>query len=123
MVASGLVSLMLWTVVSWFVHMTLVPGLAVTVCGVNWKLTILTGASPGGVTCAPWSFLVSPPPQAPTPRATARAKTTGRASVVERVMPGVRTGPRSRMTFSCLSRGSAGNVSVVCGVRWTSSLN
>src|SRR2546421_1325057 len=107
-VARGLVSLMAWTAVSSFVQVTLVPGLTVTVCGVNWKLTIRTGVSPGAVTCAPWFFLESPPPQAPAPRVTARARTIGPASVVERVMPGVRIGPRSRMNLSCLSRRGGG---------------
>src|SRR3954453_6332839 len=112
-VASELVSLMLWTLVSSFVPVPLVPGLTVTVGGVNWKVAILTGASPGAVARAPWFFLVSPLPQPPAVRATAGARMAGPARVIERVMPGVRIGLRLWMTVSCLWPPSAGNVSVV----------
>src|SRR5438445_7088172 len=45
-VASGLVSLMSWIVVSPLVQVTLVPGFTTTFCGLNSKLMICTGASP-----------------------------------------------------------------------------
>src|SRR2546423_3873865 len=45
-VASGLVSLMSWIVVSSLVQVTLVPGFTTTFGGLNSKLTMWTGASP-----------------------------------------------------------------------------
>src|SRR5690349_18183836 len=89
-VASGLVSLMLWIVVSPLVQVTLVPGFTVTFCGLNSKLTMSTGASPdrGTEPCAaddggcfaPWSFLSSLP-QPPRAR-TATSATSSERNVV-----------------------------------------
>src|SRR5438270_9271901 len=69
-VASGLVSLTSWIVVSPLVQVTLVPGFTTTFCGLNSKLMMRTGASPDNGTepcaedgggLAPWSPLSSLP--------------------------------------------------------------
>src|SRR5882762_2001621 len=85
-VASGLVSLMSWIVVSSLVQVTLVPVFTTTFCGLNSKLMMSTGASPDSGTepCAvddggfaplsPLSSLPQPP----------RARTTTSATNNER---------------------------------------